>query len=206
MSVEELVRAGQILACGGDSAEVRRVSEFLEQVKDRAETWQMCLSLLQPSTSADLSLLCAVLLYEKTRRELNGMDIEKRLELKAYLGGLISAGFPRGTAKKLCQCYTLVGLAVSSAFIEEVLTLDPEMAFEVLSCVPTLLAEYRFPDSTKREFSQQLSLHSQRLLDLLAAALLHPSQCLPAAEVLKDWSQMQLPVLQHLGLVQALLT
>ena len=206
MSVEELVRAGQILTCGGDSVEVRRASEFLEKVKDRAETWQLCLSLLQPSTSADLSLLCAVLLYEKTRRELNALDIEKRLELKAYLAGLISAGFPRATARKLCQVYTLVGLAVSSVFIEEVLRLEPEMAFEVLSCVPTLLAEYRFPDSTKREFAQQLSLHSQRLLDLLAAALLHPSQCLPAAEVLKDWSQMQLPVLQHLGLVQALLT
>lgn len=205
MSAEDLIQAGRVLAYGGDSAAVQKASDLLEKAKDRPETWQVCLGLLQPSSPAELSLLCAVLLYEKTRKELNGLEENQRLELKRYIVGLISAGFPLATTRKLCQIFALVGLALSTAFIEEILRFDPEIAFEILSCVPTLLGECRFPDSTRRELAQNVRKYSKSMLDLLASALLHPAQCHSAAEVLKDWSPMQLPVLQHLPTVQALL-
>lgn len=205
MSAEELIQAGRVLAYGGDSAAVLKASDLLERAQDRPETWQACLGLLQPASPAELSLLCAVLLYEKTKKDLNALEEDGRFELKRYVAGLISAGFPPATTRKLCQVYALVSLALSSAFIEEILTFDPEIAFEILSCVPTLLGEYRFSDSTRREFAQSVRKCSQSLLDLLATALLRPAQCRSAAEVLTDWSPMQLPVLQHLPTVQALL-
>ena len=205
MSVEEFIQAGRVLAHSCDSAEVQKASDFLENAKNRPETWQACLGLLQPSSPADLSLLCAVLLYEKTKKELNALGAEERLGLKRYVEGLIFAGFPLGTTRKLCQIFAFVSLAVSADFIEEIVRFDTEIAFEILSCVPLLLGEYRFPDSTRREFAQKVRKSSQFVLNLLSKALTQPAQCLSAAEVLKDWSQMQLPVLQHLPLVQALL-
>lgn len=204
-TLEELMTAGQVLTSCSDSATVRRATQLLQTAPEQPEVWELCLSLLQPEVSADLSFLCAVLLYEKTKKEVNSMSTAQRETLRAYLTANLAANFPPATCRKLCQIFAFITLALSAPFLESLGQFPLPIALEILSSVPSLLSEFHFSDNSKRIFANEVKSHSSKLASFLLEAVRQPNLCTCAADVIKDLSEMQFAVLQNCALVQALL-